>query len=281
MNFFTFDVRKVFLILAVVVGPLVIINMQRNSDETILVLRPFTMAAHFSQSTYSSFSSGVRGTVALYLDLVGIKKEIQSLQNENIELRAQLGSMSELKLENERLNSLLSFQQKTKMQLLAAKVIGRDLLPDRNTLVINRGTQHGIKKNMGTLTVGGAVGYILQAEPFTSRILLLNDRYSVIDSIVQRSRAAGLVEGSRTFLKLEHLQRSDDVQIGDLVVTSGLDNYFPKGFPIGSVVKVEKSQYGMSQKVELRPSVNPFTLEEVFVVLNANSEDFTPGGTSL
>jgi rod shape-determining protein MreC len=68
---------------------------------------------------------------------------------------------------------------------------------------------------------------------------------------------------------LKYLKRSDDVQVGDLIVTSGMNNIFPKGFPIGTVLSIEKSQYGMTQEVELKPVVDLTNLEEVFIVLNA------------
>lgn len=277
MNFFTFDLRKVFLVIALVVLPLIAINMQRKSEEQLWFTRPFTFAASLIQQGYSSFSSGVRGTTAMYLDLVGIKKQNNLLKMELAQLNAQLGALTELKLENERLSHLLGFKQASKMNLLAARVIGRDLLPDHNTITVNRGLSHGVQKNMAALTTGGVIGYAFRVENDSSQILLLTDRYAVIDAIVQRSRARGLVEGmSRTNCRLRYLKRSDDVKVGDLVVTSGLFNIFPKGFPIGVVTSIDKSRYGMTQEVEIKPAVEPLNLEEIFIVLNANHQDMTP-----
>src|SRR5690606_42055969 len=91
----------------------------------------------------------------------------------------------------------------------------------------------------------------------------------------QRSRARGIVHGmTKDTCVLSHLQRNDDVQIGDIVVTSGLDNVFPKGFPIGTVTAVKNDQYGLGQEVTLQPVVNASNLEEVFVVRNTNNRDF-------
>ena len=219
---------------------------------------------------YSQLSFGVRGTTALYLDLIGIKEQNRILLQENTELSAQLGSLTELKLENERLNELLGFEKQTAMKLLAAKVIGKDLLPDHNTITINRGQDHGVQQGMAVLTVAGAVGYIYRVQSNLSQVLLLTDRYSSVDVLVQRSRARGLLEGlSKDKCQLNYLRRSDDVIVGDLLVTSGLDNIFPKGFPIGVVTAVDNPDYGLSQKVEVQPVVTPSLLEEVFVVLNA------------
>lgn len=275
MNFFTFDLRKVFLVIALIVLPLVAINMQRKSEEELWFTKPFTFVGGMFQRGYASFSSGVRGTTAMYLDLIGIKRQNEDLKKQLAELNAQLGAMTELKLENERLNQLLGFKQAHKMNLLAARVIGRDLLPDHNTITVDRGLSHGVQKNMAALTIGGVVGYTFRVDNDSSQILLLTDRYAVIDAIVQRSRARGLIEGiSRTNCRLRYLKRSDDVQVGDLVVTSGLFNIFPKGFPIGSVISIDKSRYGMTQEVEIKPAVEPLNLEELFIVLNANHQDF-------
>jgi len=257
--------------------PLITINLQRKSEETLWFLRPFTSSAGLVQQGFASFSSGVRGTTSLYLDLIDIKKNNRELLKENQELRAKLGTMTELELENKRLNDLLGFKQKSVMQLQAAKVISKDILTERDTIIINRGSQHGLKKNMAAITVGGVVGYVSRVEPFTSQIMLISDPYAAIDAIIQRSRARGIIEGhSSDDCRMRYLKRDDDVQVGDLVVTSGLTNMFPKGFPVGTVTSVKKSKYGMSQDVEIKPSVNALNLEEVFIVINANSEDFTP-----
>ncbi len=277
LNFFTFDLRKVFLLLLVVILPLITINLQRKSDETLWFLRPFTYSAGLVEQAYSSFSSGVRGTTTLYLDLINIKRDNRTLLTENQELRAKLGTMTELEMENKRLNTLLGFKQKSAMALLAAKVIGKDALSEHNTIIINRGLEHGIRKNMAVLTVGGVVGYIFRPEAHSSQIMLLTDRYAAIDAIIQRSRARGIVEGhSRDDCRMRYLKRDDDVKENDLVVTSGLNNVFPKGFPVGTVTSTRRSKYGMSQEIEIKPAVNPLNLEEVFIVLNANQEDFNP-----
>lgn len=277
MNFFTFDVRKVFLVITIVVLPLLAVNMQRKSEEELWFTKPFTFSAGLIQRGYSSFSSGVRGTTAMYIDLINIKVQNRDLQRENAELRAQLGSMTELKMENERLSQLLGFKQTANLELLAARVIGRDLMADHNTISIDRGSDHGLHKNMATITTGGVVGYIFRVEPTTAQILLLTDRYAVTDSIVQRSRVRGLVEGhGRDQVRL-HLRRSDDVQVGDLIVTSGL-NIFPKGFPIGTVTSIDKSRYGVTQEVEIKPVVDSRNLEEVFIVLNMQPEPMKESG---
>jgi rod shape-determining protein MreC len=262
------------VIIGLIVVPLMVLNMERQSDEEPWITRPFSALSGIVQRAYASFSSGVRGTTSLYLDLVGVQTKNRALQREIEEMRAQLGSMTELKVENERLNSLLGFRQSSPMELLAVKVVGRDLFPDHQTLTINRGTEHGIKSGMAALTVGGVIGYVFRTQRYSATVILLTDRYATIDALVQRSRARGLAEGdSKDGTVLRYLKRADDVRVGDLVVTSGMHGIFPKGFPIGKVRELRKSQYGMTQELSIDPAVETANLEEFFVVLNANQAD--------
>lgn len=276
MNFFAFDLRKALIVLIVIALPLLSINMKRSPGEDPWYRKPFTAMVSVLQGGYSSFTSGVRGTTSMYLKLIGIKKQNIALQKENEEMRAQLGAMTELSLENERLNKLLDFKQNTAMKLLAAKVIARDLSPDHYSIRINRGTRHGLKKLQGVITVNGVVGYVLRAEADSSQVLVLTDRSAAIDAIVQRTRARGLVSGKNiSTCRLRYLERADDVAPGDMIVTSGIQGYFPKGFPIGKLTSVRKTDYGISQEAEIDPVVNPANLEEVFIVLDSGQEDFS------
>ncbi len=275
MNFFAFDIRKLLIVVAVIALPILSINMKRNPGEDPWYRRPFTWIVAMSQGGYSSFTSGVRGTTSMYLNLVGIKKDNQRLGRENQELRAQLAASTELKLENERLNQLLEFKLNTKMKLLAAKVIARDLSPDHESIRINRGYRQGLRKLMGIITVEGVVGYVLSTELDTAQILVVTDRSAAVDALVQRTRARGLISGKDSnAIRLRYLQRADDVAVGDAVVTSGLKGTFPKGFPIGKVTTVRKTDFGISQEAMVEPVVSPSNLEEVFVVLDSGGEDF-------
>jgi rod shape-determining protein MreC len=272
-NLFQFDLKKALLVAFVVALPLLSINIQRGPDEPPWYAQPFSFVAGSLQNGYSSFSQGVRGTVALYMNLIDIKVDNRLLKKEISELKAQLGQMTELKLENERLNKLLSFQQQAPMKLVAARVAGQDLLKDHRTIRINRGTSDGVVKGLAVITFEGVVGYVFNAETHSSQILVITDRYAVVDAIVQRTRARGIVAGATVDrCRLKYLHRADDVLEGDVIVTSGLDNIFPKGFPIATVVSVEKKNYGITQKVDLKPIVDPSRLEEVFVVLHVDNE---------
>lgn len=276
MNWFQVNLRKLMWLGLGMMLPLLSLNMQRRPLENTWYDQPFQLLAGGVQNGFYIFADGVRGTTGEYLNLLSIKDENKKLHEENEELRTRLQLFDELHKENTRLAGLLEFKAKTKMDLIAAKVISRDILSDHSTVRINKGTHHGLVSGQAVLSISGVVGYVYKPEAFTSHILLITDRYAVVDGVVSRSRARGIVEGkSPNTSALRYVERSEDVKVGDMVVTSGLDNIFPKGFPVAVVESVDAKPSSVSLRVDLRPVVDPDKVEEVFVVMNAAHEDMT------
>ena len=275
MNFFSFDLRKFIFYILVICLPLLSINMEQKQIGNDWYNEPFRMLAGATQNLTYSFTIGVKDSVALYLNLIGIKKESQDLKTTNQKLASMLNSFDELRNENDRLRALLSFKQSVKMELIPARIIGRrDIVADHEALTINKGTNDGLKKGQGVITLGGALGYIFKPTATTAHVLLVTDRYSVVDGIVHRSRAHGIVEGKGSdSCSMKYVDRTEAVKEGDLVVTGGLDNIFPKGYPLATVEKVERKTHSVSLKIELKPIVDPSQVEEVFVISNAHEED--------
>jgi rod shape-determining protein MreC len=277
MSFFKFDIRKIFIVAGLLALPLMSIQLQQRSGKSPWIFQPFLFMSGSSQSFYSSYAQAVKSTTDLYLNLIDIKKDNIKLQSDISKLRLAMAEIQELKQENLRLATLLNFQQQTPMDLLPVRLIGRDALREYQSIMVDRGSDHGVKKGMGVLSSDGAIGYILHAEPTFSQVLLLSDRYAVLDVLVQRSRARGILGGAAPHLfELRYLKRSDDVVIGDVIITSGLDNVFPKGIHVGVVNKVDKTEFGFDQSVEVKPKVSPDHIEEAFIVLNAKNFDFEP-----
>jgi len=116
----------------------------------------------------------------------------------------------------------------------------------------------------------GVVGQILKTAPYHSTVLLITDYNSAIDTIVQRTRAKAIVEGrGENRCQLKYLLRTEDVIVGDVVVTSGLGGNLPKGLMVGEIRKVDKREHGIFQYAELVPSVDLTKLEEVLVIPEA------------
>lgn len=274
MGFFQFNFKKISLIFAVVISLLVFINMKRSLTERPWFLRPFIFFMGVIQDNYSLISGTIRSTTSLYTNLVGIKKENTVLRREHAKIQSHLSTLNELRRENDRLKKLLGFKQRVPMKLLTARVIGKDLISGRDTIIINRGSVHGVKKLMAAITIEGVVGFVRQVHYHTAVILLITDIEFVADSLVQRSRVRGLTEGlGRNICRLYYLQRGDDIVKGDLVITSGLNNIFPKGLPIGTITSiVQENKNSIRRDIEIKPAINPQKLEEIFIVLNVNKE---------
>ncbi len=255
--------------------PLISINMEQKRSTTVWFAQPLSFTAEIFQSLFSNLSLGVRGTVSEYFNLLRIKSENTELKNKMGELSTRLKLFEENQIELERLKNLIDFQKNTQMQLIPAQVIGRDLLPDHKTITINKGTHHGLKNMQAVLTVSGAVGYVFRPEKFTSHIMLMTDRYSVVDALIQKTRSHGIVEGQgENNGILQYVDRTDDVKAGDLIVTGGLDNIFPKGFPLGVVTEVARKTKSASLIIQIRPVIESDKIEEVFIVQNAAGESF-------
>ena len=115
----------------------------------------------------------------------------------------------------------------------------------------------------------GIVGYVLNASDHDSKVLLIIDRNSSADALVQRTRARGLAQGiPGSLCRFDYALRKLDIKIGDTVVTSGFDNIYPKGLRIGYISKVIRRNSGLFQDVELTPYADFTKLEEVMIILS-------------
>ena len=222
-----------------------------------------------------SISFSLDGMVSLashYLVLVNVKKENEKLVKENQKLMEMIHQLRETAIENERLRQLLAFKQKYLPSGVSAEVTARDTTSEYQPIRINKGGDVGLKRRMPVMTPAGVVGQLVNVWEHYSDILLLTDHNHSIDVIVQRSRARGILKGGvKPYCELHYLARTDDVVVGDILVTSGIEGIFPKGIFVGTITKIEKEKFGMTQRVEALPTVDLSKLEEVFVLTNLSS----------
>ena len=275
MNFLNFNLKKAIILVFIITLPLISINMEQKNTQTPWFNEPFSFIAQGVQNLFFGLSHGVRATTSEYINILNVKNKNRDLQKENEELKTRLTLFAENQNELERLRTLLDFQKNTKMELIPAQVIGRNLVTDHNTITINKGTSHGLVAGQAVLTVSGAVGYVFRPSLKTSHVMLITDRYSVVDALIQKTRTHGLVEGkSKESCVLQYVERTDEVKDGDLIVTGGLDSIFPKGFPLGVVTNVERKTRNASLLIEVKPVVDANKVEEVFIVKKSGNENF-------
>lgn len=208
----------------------------------------------------------VGGTWRTYVNLVGVKQENERLRRRIVELEQQAVRLSEVEQTDKRLEELLQMRSMLEGDVLVANIIGRDPLPWFSTLTIDKGERDGVHKNAAVLSPFGVVGQTMATGRHAARVLLLTDHNSGIDAVVQRSRARGIVEGGLDeHCVMKYLKRGEDVEVGDRVVTSGLDGIFPKGIMVGEVTRVTRGNRGLLQVADIKPSVPLERIEEVLV----------------
>ena len=222
------------------------------------------------QRATTSVRRAVTGSWNNVAELFRARGESRRLAAEVQRLTADLDRLREVEFENARLRELLDFRETLHGDLLTARVIGRDATGLSRTIVIGRGERDGVVQGAAVLAPQGVVGHVFQASPHAARVLLVSDHNSGVDALVQRTRARGIVQGTvDAGCALKYVKRTEDIQVGDMVVTSGLDGIFPKGLPIGQVVSVDKRGQGLFQYAEITPRVDADQLEEVVVARGA------------
>lgn len=217
-----------------------------------------------------------------YVYLWHTHRDNLGLLEENRKLLNIIASLRETQQENIRLRKLLHFQEKFLLETVVARVIAKDVSTEFRAIRINRGEKSGIRKNMAVVTNEGVVGRILRTTPGTSDVVTILDLLSAVDAVDERSRARGVVEGKTDEVcQLRFTLRTDDIQPGDILSSSGLGGIFPKGVPIGVVSKVDRKPFGITQDVDVRPSVDFSKLEEVLVVVRTEEESTTDESRGL
>jgi rod shape-determining protein MreC len=202
-----------------------------------------------------------------YIALVGVRGENDRLLRQVQDLQRQVVGMAELEQTVKRLEALLGFRARLTGEAQAARIIARDPMPLFGTFMISKGEADGVRKGMAVIAADGVVGQTIATSMHAARVLLITDHNSGVDAVVQRSRARGIVEGALDGqCVMKYLQRGEDVEVGDRIVTSGLDGIFPKGINVGTVTHVSRGNRGLLQLADVQPSVTLDRVEEVLVV---------------
>ncbi len=202
-----------------------------------------------------------------YFALVGVRTENEELKGRLAALEAENSRLLEFESENLRLRKLMGLTEELSLEGVAANVIGYDPSTWVKAVTIDRGSDSGIAVGQSVVEGKGVVGHVVKVSRTSSKVLLLSDHASSVDSIVQRTRARGVVEGSGVRLaKMNYVLEREDVKIGDRVITSGFDGIFPKGLFVGVVSDVDPPARRLFRRIEIEPAADFAKLENVFVI---------------
>lgn len=214
-------------------------------------------------------AQGVMELWRTYVDLRGVSQENQRLQSEVETLARKAHEAEEARQEQFRLRELLDLRAQLDYPSVAAHVIAQGGGGGSRTLLLDRGSSDGVRVNQPVVTPRGVVGRIIEAAPGISKVQTILDPNSGVAALVQRTRVQGIVvgEGDRG-CRMDYLSELLNVEVGDVVITSGLDQIHPKGYIIGVVAAIGEGE-GLTKLVEVRPEVDLRRLEEVLVVLKS------------
>ena len=210
----------------------------------------------------------VRETFIDYVDLLMVREE-------NSELRARVAALDEENLQfrealvaSGRLQRIAEMRDAFEIPMLSSELVGVDASPWFRSALVDRGQVDGVRAGMPVISEQGLVGLVRATSTTAARTMLVVDRQSAIDGTVQRSRTRGLVRGRGTDqLEFEFVARGHDVEVGDLVMTSGLGGVYPKGLRMGEVVEILDPGSQLMQTALIEPAVDFGRLEQVFVML--------------
>jgi rod shape-determining protein MreC len=202
-----------------------------------------------------------------YFYLIGVRRQNAELQRQLEEYSQREVHFREAEQALTRLETLLDLKRQVALPVIGARVIAYDPSLWSRAAIINQGKAQGVKEGLPVLAPQGIVGRIVGIYPEYAKVMLIVDRKSSADAMVQRTRVRGMLKGKGgNRCSLEFVPKSADVQVGDLVLASGLVGLYPKGLVFGKVTAANKKNPGVFQEIEVSPNVDLSTLEEVLVV---------------
>jgi len=215
-----------------------------------------------------------------YFYLRGARAENRQLKEQIDQLRLEQVRLNQDAEQAHRLQALLSFKERYISKTVAAQVIGSSGSDQSRSVYIDKGVSDGMEPDMAVITTDGVVGKVLSVFPSTSLVLLINDQSSGVGAILEKSRLQGVLRGTPNGeVMLERVMSDEQVAPGETLLTSGGDQIFPKGLPLGRVAKVAGTDSGLFLNIKVKPAANLGRLEEVLVVLAKQEHQATAEGT--
>jgi rod shape-determining protein MreC len=244
----------VILALLIIVS---LVFLSNNDNTQIRAIRSYTVGmVGFIQQAFSVIPN-----------VVELKRENEILRQLNVNLSDEVSRLREARLENLRLREMLGMKSQEGFTLLPAEVVGKSLHLLRNTITMNAGEQDGIKPDMPIISELGLVGKVIASSSHYSVGHLVINKDFRASATVQRSRVDGIItwDGGEV-LRLKNVAKNQDVQPGDVVITSEYSNAFPRDIMIGTILKVSEKPGSLFKEIDIAPSVDFASLEEVFVI---------------
>ena len=259
--------RSLVLLAGVIVLQILMLAVQIKRDSEGRLIRVWTVGAvsPFERAGSNGFG-WVRNTWRHYFALQNTARESEEIRRENDTLKLQLSQLQGKAAEADRLAALLNFRQShAEVPMIAARVIGVSAGTASLTIQLDRGERDGIRKNMGVITPDGVVGKVVETYPNAAQVLLLTDKESGVGAMMADSRIQSPVGGQgEPLLVMKYVPNDDTVNVGERVITSGMDRIFPRDLPVGTVAEIKSGN--PFKQIRIKPAANLERLEEVLVL---------------
>lgn len=265
--------RPFFILVGLLVAQLLLLSFQITRNHDVRLIKIWAVA------TFGPFERSLTGmadaTTRAWRTYRGLWRAQQQNRELNVQLvaaHARIQQLAQEASETERLRALLDFKNRIPFQTGAAEVIAAAPGMSSNALLIDKGSDSGLTADLAVITPAGIVGKIIAVFPHAAQVLLITDPSSGVGSVLERSRVQGVLKGASSNLcQLEYVMNEESVSPGEAVLTSGLDQIYPKGLPVGTVLKVGEGN--IYKTIAVRPAVALDRLETVLVVLKPSSTE--------
>src|ERR1700689_1449505 len=221
---------------------------------------------------------GQNGTSNLwhnYFYLRGVRAENRQLKDQIEQMRIEQVRLGEDAAQARRLQTLVAFKEQFISRTVAAQVIGSSGSDLSRIVYIDKGENAGITRDMAVITADGIVGKVLLVYPSVSQVLLINDQSSGVGALLEKTRLQGVLRGTANGeVVLERVMSDEQVPVGETVLTSGGDQIFPKGLPVGTVTKVTNGK-DLFLNIKIKPAADLSKLEEVLVLVEKQERQAT------
>ncbi len=261
--------RAILVLIPLLVLHLALLSIQIESSSGTLLVKTWTLAAQAPiLSISSALTGGITHVLQNYIWTVGARAENERLQKTVHQLMLINNSYAQSQKENERLRRLLSLNERVEFKSVGARVVARTPAFLSNMVYIDRGSEDGVHLDAAVLSGDGIIGRVLLVTRHQSQVQLITNPDASIGALLERTRTPGVLRGSGDLLlEMAYVGNAETVEVGDIVLSSGLEGIYPKGLPIGKVVDSRKGK-GVFRSIKVEPRIDLVRLEEVSVLLN-------------
>jgi rod shape-determining protein MreC len=261
-----------FILAAVLLVQLIFLGYQATRKHNVRLIQVWAEAVFdpFERSLHG-LTNAAAGALTSFHDLSAAEQENQRLRRELAQAQAQNLQLSEDGTENARLRELLDLQQRIPYRTVAATVIAASP-GSSSVIIIDKGTESGLTTDRPVITSDGIIGKTVAVFRRTAQVLMITDRASGVGALLEKNGTEGVLKGDGDGLcQLDYILNESQVSLGELVVTSGLDQIYPKGLLVGRVVNISKGD--VYKAISVRPAAALDRLENVLVVLQSSASE--------